>query len=250
MKIVEHESPKLGTVQMNCDGAIDPKLENNGEAVKVCFSRPNFTIFSGGMGSGKTSLVLSMLKGALRKTHHEMYVVIPEISLHSIAEKDNIFSKHLDEEHLYHEYTEETLNEIYEKCVKNASENLYSMLIIDDFGGQMKDNKKCELILQKLITKMRHLKLGQIWILCQNYYQMPKKLRELATNVVLWNTNKSQNKKLFQEQFQMPEKHFLELMKVTPTTHDWVLLNLKYKRMFNNNWDEIVFEEEKKTEKK
>ena len=44
----------------------------------------------------------------------------------------------------------------------------------------------------------------------------------------------------------MPEKHFLELMKVTPTTHDWVLLNLKYKRMFNNNWDEIIFEDEKK----
>jgi len=243
MKIVEHDNPKLGEVKMNCDNAIDNKLENNGEAVKVCFSRPNFTILSGGMGSGKTSFLISALKGFLKKTHHEMYVIIPEISLHSIAEKDNIFSKYLDEEHLYHEYNEEVLNGIYEKVKANAEEDLYSMLIIDDFGAQMKENKKCEQILQRFITKMRHLKLGQIWILTQNYYQMPKKLRELATNVVLWNTNKSQNKKIFQEQFQMPEHQFLELMKMTPTTHDWVLLNLKYKRMFNNNWNEIITDE-------
>jgi len=243
MRIVEHDKPKLAKITMNCDGAIDPKLETHGEAVKVCFSRPNFTIFSGGMGSGKTSFMISMLKGALRKTHHDIFVIIPEISLHSISDKDNIFSKHLDEDHLYHEYNEKTLDEIYEKCKTNAEQDLYSMLIIDDFGAQMKSDKKSELILQRFITKMRHLKLGQIWILTQNYFQMPKKLRELATNIVLWNTSKSQNKKLFEEQFQIKEKEFDELMKHCPTIHDWVLLNLKYKRIFNKNWDEIVFED-------
>lgn len=243
MKIVEQDKPKLATVKMNCDGAIDPKLEKNGEAVKVCFSRPNFTIFSAGMGAGKTSLVISMLKGFMRRTHHNMYVIIPEISLHSISEKDNIFSKYLDEEHMYHEYNEETLNEIYDKVKANAEKNEYSMLIIDDFGAQMKGDKKCEQILQKIITKLRHLKLGQTWILTQNYYQMPKKLRELATNIVLWNTNKGQNKKIFEEAFQMKQNQFLELMKETPTSHDWVLLSLKYKRMFNKNWDEILIDE-------
>ena len=242
MKIIEHDKPKLPVIKMNCDNAIDLKLENQGEAVKVCFSRPNFTIFSGGMGSGKTSMILSMLKGCLRKTHHEMYVIIPEISLHSISENDNIFNKYLQPECLYHEYTPEILEEIYEKVKQNAENDLYSMLIIDDFGAQMKDNRQCEIILQKFITKMRHLKLGQIWVLCQNYYQMPKKLRELATNIFLWNTNKSQNKKFFEEQLQISEKNFLELIKQTPTIHDWILLNLKYKRLFNKNWDEIVFE--------
>jgi len=242
MKIVEREKPKLPEVQMNCDDAIDPKLESSGEAIKTCFSRPNFTIFSGGMGSGKTSMVLSLLKGPFKKTHHEIYVIIPEVSLHSIAPKDNIFTAHLDEEHLYHEMTPEVLAELYEKARANAEEDCYTMIIIDDFGAQLKD-KTCEAILQKFITKMRHLKLGQIWILCQNYYQMPKKLRELATNIFLWNTNKSQNKKLFEEQFQMSQKNFESLMKMTPTTHDWILLNLKYKRLFNNKWDEIVADE-------
>jgi hypothetical protein len=245
MKIIQHEKPKLASVRMNCDNPIDSKLEQHGEAVKVCFSKPNFTIFSGGMGSGKTSLAIQMLKGCMRKTHHEMYVIIPEISLHSINPADNIFSKYLDEDHLYHEYTEEVLNNIYEKCLANAHEDMYSMLIIDDFGGVMKSDKKCELLLQKFVTKMRHLKIGQIWILCQNYYQMPKKLRELASNIILWNTNKAQNKKLFEEAFQMPEKDFLELMKESPTIHDWVLLNLKYRRIFNKDWNEITFDEPK-----
>lgn len=241
MRIIKHQKPKIGSVKMNCDECIDEKLETNGEAVKVCFSRPNFTILSGGMGSGKTSFMIKLLKGALRKTHHDMYVIIPEISLNSIAENDNIFTKYLDDDHLYHEYNEEVLEEIYEKVKANAAEGCYSMLLIDDFGAQMKSNKKAEEVLQKFITKMRHLKLGQIWVLCQNYYQMPKKLRELATNCVLWNSNKELNKKLFQEQIQIKENDFNELMEHCPTTHDWILFNIKYKRIFNKDWDEICF---------
>ena len=183
-----------------------------------------------------------MLKGCLKKTHHEMYVIIPEISLHSISDKDNIFKKYLDPECLYHDYNEEILEEIYEKIKANAENDLYSMLIIDDFGSQMKSDRHSEMILQKFITKMRHLKIGQIWILCQNYYQMPKKLRELATNIFLWNTNKSQNKKFFEEQLQISEKNFNDLLAETPTIHDWILLNLKFKRLFNKNWNEIIFE--------
>lgn len=242
MKIIKHDKPKLGSVHMNCDNPIDSKLEDSGEAVKCCFSRPNFTLLCGSMGSGKTSWVISMMKGALKKTHHDIIVVIPEISLHSISEKDNIFSKHVPEGNLYHEYTEEVLDDIYAKVMVNASEDRYTMLLIDDFGPQMKD-KACERVLQKLVVKMRHLKLGQIWVLCQNYFQMPKKLRELATNIVLWNSNKSQNKKFFDEQLQMKEQNFDDLLKCMPTIHNWCLVNLKYKRIFTDNWDEVKFEE-------
>lgn len=241
MKIVHHNAPKLGSVSMTCDNPIDPKLENSGEAVKVCFSKPNFTILSGSMGSGKTSWVISMMKGALKKTHHDLIVIIPEISLHSIAERDNIFLKYCPEENLYHEFNADVLEEIYEKITANASNDKYTILIIDDFGPDLK-NKACEKLMQKLVVKMRHLKIGQMWVLCQNYFQMPKKLRELATNCLLWNSNKSQNLKFFNEQMQMSEADFLDLVKHTPTIHDWFLVNLKYKRIFNKNWDEIIYE--------
>lgn len=242
MKIVNHEKPKLGSVHMTCDNPIDPKLEDSGEAVKVCFSKPNFTVLSGGMGSGKTSWILSALKGFYRKTHHDIIVVIPEISLHSISERDNVFSKYCPPENLYHEFTEEVLEDIYAKAMNNASEDRYTMLIVDDFGPQLKD-KACERVMQKLVVKMRHLKLGGIFVLCQNYFQMPKKLRELASNCVLWNSSKSQNKKFFEEQMQMSDANFERLLKHTPTIHNWFLVSLKYKRVFTDDWNEVVIEE-------
>jgi hypothetical protein len=116
-------------------------------------------------------------------------------------------------------------------------------VIIDDFGHILKE-RKIETMLQKMVIKIRHLKIGQFWILCQNYYQTPKKLRELATNVFLWNSNKSQNEKFFQEQFQMKQDKFNELIKHTPTIHNFFILNLRYKRIFNDEWNEVVWADE------
>lgn len=238
IKITKHNTPKLGSVKMTCDDPIDPKLETNGEAVKCCFSKPNFTVLCGGMGSGKTSWIISALKGFYKKTHHDIIVVIPEASLRSISDKDNVFEKYVPEENMYHDLTEEILEEIYAKAQANAAEGKYTMLIADDYGPSYKE-KPIQKVLEKLVIKMRHLKLGGIFVLCQNYFQLPKKLRELATNCVLWNSNKSQNKKFFEEQMQIREDQFHELLKLTPTIHNWFLLNLKYKRIFSDNWDEV-----------
>lgn len=243
MEVIKCEKPKLGKVKMTCDGPIDPKLEENGEAVKTCFSRPNFSLLCGGMGSGKSSTTIKCMKGFLRKTHADLFVIIPEVSLLSINPADNVFSKWTPEGNMYHEMNEDILKEIYEKLLANAEEGVYSIVIIDDFGHILKD-RKIETMLQKMVIKIRHLKIGQLWILCQNYYQTPKKLRELATNIFLWNSNKSQNEKFFQEQFQMKQDKFEQLIKHTPTIHNFFILNLKYKRVFNDNWDEIVWADE------
>jgi len=243
MEIIKHDAPKLGKVAMVCDCPIDTRLENNGEAVKVCFSKPNFTLLCGGMSSGKTSFVIKALKGFLRKTHEDIIVVIPEVSLQSINPSDDVFSKYVPEDNLYHELNEEILNEIYGKLQANAMEGIYTILIIDDFGHIMKD-KKIEKVLQKIVIKIRHLKVGQFWILCQNYFQMPKKLRELAVNIVLWNSSKSQNEKFFIEQFQLDTDRFNQLVKQTPTMHNYFILNLRFKRIFNDSWDEIKFTDE------
>jgi hypothetical protein len=41
----------------------------------------------------------------------------------------------------------------------------------------------------------------------------------------------------------LKEEQFRELLRLIPTAHDYVLLNLKYKRMFVD-WNEITFEDE------
>ena len=178
-----------------------------------------------------------------------MFIIIPEVSLKSINPADNVFEKYCPEEQLYNDLSEEVLNDIYAKLEINAMNGDYSIVVIDDFGHTLKD-KRIEKMLQRFIIKVRHLKIGQLWVLCQNYYQTSKKLRELATNVVLWNSNKSQNEKFFKEQFQFTIDKFEDLIKHTPTIHNFFILNLKYKRIFNDSWNEIKWkdgEDEKKT---
>lgn len=244
MIIKKLEKPKISTTKMVCDGATDAKLEK-WESVKTCFSRSNFTIISGLMGSGKTSIAISLLKSVFKHTFHDLFVIMPQISIDSISKKDNIFSNIDDDQfHLYHSYDEDTLEEIYEKMEENAKEGYSSFLLIDDYANEFKVNKRAEVVLNRIIIKMRHLRIHSIFLLGQNIYQMPKKWREVATNLVCFNLGKSQMQKIYDEFFDFTKDQFTEIMKLYKDPHDFILMNLKHKRLFYK-WDEIIFDTEK-----
>lgn len=239
MKVIELEKPKLKPVKMNVDDIIDPKLEQY-PAIKKCFGTSNTCLISGSTGSGKTTWLIQMMKSIFKKVYHDIFLVMPENSLNSIADKDNIFRKHLDPENIYHTYDVDTLNEIYEKINENASEGYYSLLLIDDFGNLLK-NKHESKILQSMFLKNRHMRLS-VFVLVQNFYQMPKLIREICNNAILFNTNRSMNEKFFTEMMDIKKEQFHQLMKLCPTTHDYILVSLKHKKMYHN-WNEIQFNE-------
>lgn len=239
MKIIEHDKPKLPKVHMLVDDVIDEKLTKF-PAVKQCFSTSNTTLILGGTGCGKSTFLIGLMKSLFRKVYHQIFLIIPENSLNSIDPKDNIFSKHLDPEDIYHSYDVETLEEIYEKIKDNASEGYYSLLLIDDMGDQLKNKAEAKL-LQSMFLKNRHLRLS-VFMLCQNFYQAPKIVREISNNAILFNTNKSMNEKFFEQMMSIKKKNFDELMKLCPTTHDYILVSLKHKKIYHN-WNEVVFED-------
>lgn len=247
MKILKLETPKMGNVNMKCDTIIDPKLEKY-DAVKCAFSQCNFTILCGKMGQGKTSLAINLLRNPLHKCFHNIYVIIPEISLHSIAPKDNIFVNNIPEECVYHEYNESVLDELYQKLLEHAQENEFSFLLVDDMGALFRKDKQAEVVLNRIITKMRHLKTT-VMLLGQNVYQLPKKWREVATNLITYNLGKSQMAKIFEEFYDYDDKQYKQIMKLYKEPHDWLLLNLKHRRLFYKFDAEIVFEEEPEKEK-
>lgn len=238
MKIIELDKPKLKPVSMLVDGLIDPKL---GEypAIKNCFGSSNTTIISGGTGSGKTTWLIQMLKSIWKKCYHDIFLIMPENSLNSIADKDNVFKKYLDPENIYHTYDEDTLKEIYDKIEDNSSQGYYSLLLIDDMGSSLKSKVEAK-ILQSMFLKNRHLRLS-VFVLVQNFYQMPKIIREITNNAILFNTSKSQNEKFFNEMMNIKKNDFEQLMKLLPTTHDYILVSLKYKKIYHN-WNEIIFD--------
>jgi uncharacterized protein YejL (UPF0352 family) len=149
----------------------------------------------------------------------------------------------MEEENVYNEYNADVLQEIYEKLEGHANENEFSLLVIDDMGAVFKRDKQALVILNRIITKIRHLKTTVI-LLAQNIYQLPKQMREIATNLITYNLGKSQMFKLFKEFFDYNEDQYNQIMKLYKNPHDWLLLNLKQRRLFFKFEKEIVFSEE------
>ena len=241
MQVLNLVKPKMGNVTMMCDQIIDDKLTKY-PAVECAFSQCSFTLICGKMGQGKTSLLISLMRGPLRKCYHNLYTIIPEVSLHSISKKDNIFVNNVEPENIYHEYNEDVLEELYEKLLAHANEDEFSILAIDDMGALFKKDKRAAVILNRMITKLRHLKTTII-LLAQNIYQLPKQWREISTNLITYNLGKSQMKKIFDEFYDYKEDEFQQIMKLYKEPHDWLLLNLKHKRLFYKFDKEIVFRE-------
>jgi hypothetical protein len=228
-------------VHMLCDQIIDPKLEEY-PAIKTCFSTSSTTLVCGGTGSGKTTWVLKLLKSIMKKCFHQIIVCMPENSMASISEKDNILRKYIPPEDIYHEFNEETLTEIYEKIHENSLDGYYTLFICDDWGNKLKSKIESK-ILQSMCIKQRHLRLSA-FILIQSWFQCPKNIREVVTNAVIFNSNKSNTRKFFDEVLSLSKDDIRSIMKLLPTSHEYILCSLKTHKIFHN-WDELqVVDEE------
>ena len=118
------------------------------------------------------------------------------------------------------------------------------MLIIDDFQAQLKEPAIVK-ILQKIITKMRHLRCS-IFLLQQNFQALQKPLRELVSNLIIFNLGKSQLSKIFEEVVQMDKDKYEKLIQMSfVEPHDWILINFHRSKKLYKMFDEIVFDEEK-----
>jgi DNA replication protein DnaC len=239
MEIVRHKAPRLPKTTMVCDNCIDDKLEKY-EAVKDNFSKAFFTLVVGRMGQGKTSTVISLMKGIFRRVFADIFVIIPAISLQSIAPEDNVFAL-LPEDNVYHDFTEETMSDIEKKVMENSAHGDNSLLIIDDFGSAFANEKDpANKILKRMAIKIRHMKCS-IMLLQQNIFQLPKKLREVATSLLMFDLGVSQNEKVIKEILPYNQKQCEEIMEAFESPHDHIILNTRSHRLFRNLQDELVF---------
>ena len=184
--------PDLEKVKMSCDGVIHKKLLKY-PMIEEAFSTSSFSVVCGRMGAGKTSVVTALIKGPFRKCFETIYVFMPANSRASI--ENDIYGKHLPSEQLFDTLTLENITQVYEEVQEHSKEKWHSLIIIDDFQVSLKDPKIIS-VLQKIITKMRHLRCT-IFLLQQNFQALAKPLRELVSNLITFNLGKSQLEKIF-----------------------------------------------------
>ena len=139
-------------------------------------------VMTGSGGSGKSSLMLSLIKGPYKKKFNNIYYICPMVSFLSVA--SHPFKNH---DKVYHELTIDLLLGIYKELEEKKEEEddiEYSLIIIDDMADALKD-ADIQRVLNKMMIKSRHL--GLSWIITlQAFIYFPKILRRQITNLILF----------------------------------------------------------------
>jgi KaiC/GvpD/RAD55 family RecA-like ATPase len=198
----------------------------------------NTTAILGRPGSGKTSMLISILaqKGDERiynKVFDYVYVIMPSQSRASL--KKNIFEKH-DPTRLFDELTLENLQNIYDAIEENSSNKKTSLVIFDDVGAVLKNND-IQLLLKKMSFNRRHLKLVQMFLI-QSWISIPLTIRKLFSNLIVFKPNKIEWEKVVEETIEQEKDIALGLLDLYKKPHDYLFINITNQKIFLNQ-DEV-----------
>jgi KaiC/GvpD/RAD55 family RecA-like ATPase len=213
---------------MKCDKIIDKKLLEQGPMVADCFANHGFTVIVGKPGQGKTSLIVQFIDQIFRKCFHNIYLIMPPESREDLVK--DIF-KVLPDANVFPDLTAEVLDDLYEKMKADKSFGETNLVLIDDFQNILKQ-PDIERSLERIIIKMRHTH-SSIYLLNQNFQKLSKKMRSLASNVILFDLGKQELVDVFDESFKGYKKDFVGLMQIAfVNPHDWICLNQKSRRIY------------------
>jgi hypothetical protein len=239
INIIENKSPKLARPNFLVDGKLDERLDEF-EVTKL-MNKSNFTLFLGPAGSGKTSMIVSLLNtpNLFKRVFHTVYLFMGKNSRDSI--KGSFFDKQIPPDQIYDELTVESLDEVYEKIKSDSEEGYLSLILMDDVQRQMKD-KDVEKLLLHIVNNRRHLKTS-IWCANQNYINIPRPVRLGLTNIFCWRVKKREIENLLTEQIEMQKENFKDVLKVCfNESHDFMFLDSNSQRLFSN-FNEIIIDE-------
>ena len=242
MKIKENKSIELKTPKFLVDKALNPEIEKY--EVLSHLNRSNATAFVGTSGSGKTSLMVSLLMNKepkiWKKQFNWIIVVMPRASRASL--KNNIFDKFLDESCLFDSLTEETIDMIDAMIQQNAEEGHQTLLILDDVASALKSGYIAKK-LQHLVYAYRHFRLV-IVMLVQTLRTIPMSIRKNLTNLVIFHKPRiSEWEAITHEFLELDKEEAKELYQlVFKQKYDWSLINLGTGKVYSK-FDEIVIKD-------
>jgi len=211
--------------------------------------KPAVYVISGAMGSGKSSLVGSIMtaKGSNKVFHRvfdKVFYATPQEVYDS--EENHPFKNHADERK-YFELSAGMLFEIQEQAILEKKDGGVSCLILDDFSEVYK-NKAIEVQLKKLIFKHRHTRCNIIITLLA-LKTIPKSIRSLIDVFIVFEPKSIIEIESFAEDvFAMKKNNLQDLMDfVYDVPYNFLFFNQRTKTYYKN-FDklEIVKDEAKK----
>ena len=117
-----------------------------------------------------------------RNAFHNVILCIPMHSFQSMSPADNPFLA-LDKEKIYHDFSYDILEQIFNQIMGYSQEEEDTLLLIDDFASELKNGDVLKL-LNSLVNNRRHLRLS-IWMGVQTYKSIPLSNRKTINTLVL-----------------------------------------------------------------
>jgi len=192
--------------------------------------------------SGKTSLMVGFLSTSkkFKKVFHKIFVFMPNSSRSSM--KNNVFDC-LPDDQLFEGVTFENLKQVYNVLLENTNNGLRTLLVFDDVQSYLK-NKEVEVNLLHIIANRRHLRCS-MFIIAQNYVKIPLNIRKSFGDMFLFNINKEEWQKVYDENINIPKEEFTELIRTykhikKQEPNSFVYVH-EYDKLFIN-WIELLFD--------
>jgi len=208
-------------------------------------------IIAGGLGSGKTTLGLGLLRikaedGGFRKKYNQIYVVSPTAKYD--PKWDKLIEEVDAEGNYYTECTDETIGEIIEKLETyneewkedhKKDEKPSSLVIIDDCVDAFSKRQKNKM--NKLVLTLRHLK-ASVWIMTQKLNAVPQLIRAQAQCISFFPTLNRREEETLINEINIDDTLFKKLIGFAGDGDDHPFLHIKLgegKPQFFRKFDKI-----------
>lgn len=217
MEFIETKNDRIeaiSKIKMNLDGILANDIP------EPLPNKSGFNlVINGYSGSGKTNLLINILhrrakdgkRQSLRKVFDSVIIVSP--TLKSLA--NNIFED-LEDKKKFTKFDdamldglEQILDEMKEKEEEDG-DKYFTLLILDDVGSQIKNNKRTEARFSSIVQNRRHLGSGGLSIISivQKHKNMPISIRSNLTHYITFlPKNQLEKESIFTEYVSLPKKH-------------------------------------------
>lgn len=240
MRILQKKSLNLQAPRFLVDKPLNQEVEKFD--VMSHLNRSSATAIVGTSGSGKTSLLYSLLThrkpNIWRKQFESIIVVMPRASRNSL--KNNIFDKFIEPECLFDTLDDLSMDYIVARTSDNSEQGLHTLIVLDDVASALKDAEVAKK-LQHLVYAYRHYR-ANIVVLVQTLRTIPLSIRKNLSNVIVFHKPRL-------VEWEAVVSEFLELEKepakqlytvLFQNKYDWALINLQTGKVYKK-FDEVLY---------
>lgn len=207
-----------------------PTLENSILPNKTGF----FLYVVGGVGSGKSSLVFSLLKNQYKQKFNNVYLFSPSShTIKGIPIPSNKLKTSIKE-------LPEVVDKITSEYKKGLSDGkVYSSLIILD--DMIADIKKADIFMKRLVLNRAHSNISLI-VISQKYRELPLIYRTNSSHIVFFKTNNLKEIQAIREETDLfkNKKSFYDAVSHSfKDQHSFLYFDLTRKKLFDGFDNEI-----------